>query len=185
LLIKYGEEKQPLTIQTEWMTLSQYGTHREDKFHTTEESRRYIQIPLNNNDALSKFIHNLDTYFTSDKFKNKYLTEKQQKYNYIPIFKDRGDENYPPSIKIKLDVDENGNILSEFFHTIDKENVKQIVNKVDDVRKVFPFMSEYRLLFKVSKIWFMGSQYGVKLKLVKAQIKPLTKRSEQCEFDSD
>ena len=39
LLVNY--ENKRFLIQTEWMTLSHYGIHKTDKFHT-EESRRYF-----------------------------------------------------------------------------------------------------------------------------------------------
>ena len=83
LLINY--EKQNLTVQSDWMNLSHYGVPKSDKYHTTEESRRYIQIPLINDDF--KFINNLDIYFNSDDFKNKYLNEYQRDFNYILIIK--------------------------------------------------------------------------------------------------
>ncbi len=38
------------------------------------------------------------------------------------------------------------------------------------------------LFFKVSKIWFMSNNYGVKLKLTKAQIKPTTKLTIDVDF---
>ncbi len=43
-------------------------------------------------------------------------------------------------------------------------------------------MCEYRIIFKVSKIWFMSSNYGVKLQLTKAQIKPTTKPTIDVDF---
>ena len=84
LLINYQEQR--LNIQTNWITLSHYGVPKSDKFHTTEESRRYLQIPLNNDDNFTKFIQSLDN-FSSDNFKKEFLDNKQQKFNYIPIFK--------------------------------------------------------------------------------------------------
>ena len=59
LLVNY--ENKRLLIQTPWMTLSHYGIPKCDKFHTTEESRRYLQIPLND-DKFNEFIHSLDGY---------------------------------------------------------------------------------------------------------------------------
>lgn len=53
---------------------------------------------------------------------------------------------------------------------------------MDDVKKVFPYMSEYRVIFKVQKIWFMSKMYGVKLQLHKAQIKPSSKNTVDADF---
>ena len=49
------------------------------------------------------FINNLDKHFSSDNFRNKYLNEKQRSFNYIPILKE-GKNNYPPSMKFKINV---------------------------------------------------------------------------------
>ena len=37
LIIKYDD--QPLYVQTDWKQLTHYGVPKEDKYHTTEESR--------------------------------------------------------------------------------------------------------------------------------------------------
>lgn len=81
LLIKYDDK--PLYVQSNWSQLTHYGVPKEDKYHTNEKSRRYIQIPLVENDEFSLFIKKLDEYFESDKFKTKYLTEKK---TTIPIY---------------------------------------------------------------------------------------------------
>ena len=98
LLVNYKNER--LNIQTNWITLSHFGVPKSDKFHTTEESRRCLQIPLHD-DSFTKFIQSLDNHFASDNFKKQFLDEKQQKFNYIPILKE-GKENYPASVNLKL-----------------------------------------------------------------------------------
>ena len=75
LLISY--EKQNSMVQSEWITLTHGGVPKSDKYHTTEESRRYIQIPLNDDD-FKHFINNFDIYFGSDILKNSYLNEQQK-----------------------------------------------------------------------------------------------------------
>ena len=49
------------------------------------------------------FIDNSDKHFSSDNFRNKYLNEKQRSFSYIPILKE-GKNNYPPSMKFKINV---------------------------------------------------------------------------------
>ena len=100
LLINY--ETTNFMIQTDWFKLTHYGIPKGDKYHTTEESRRYFQIPLEDNDFKS-FIDNLDKHFSSDNFRSTYLNEKQRSFNYIPILKE-GKNNYPPSMKFKINV---------------------------------------------------------------------------------
>ena len=179
LIIKYDD--QPLYIQTDWKQLTHYGVPKEDKYHTTEESRRYIQIPLVENDNFTNFIKQLDEYFSSDKFKTKYLTDKQQNFTYIPIYKE-GNDKYCPSMKFKVIVDDKNNVVSEFFHDTKNGVVKQHVDCMDNIKQVFPYMSEYRFVFKVQKLWFMSKNYGVKLQLMKAQIKPQVKQTISVDF---
>jgi hypothetical protein len=72
LLINYKNER--LNIQTNWFTLSHYGVPICDKYHTTEESRRSLQIPLHD-DNFTQFIQSLDNHFASDNFKEQFLDE--------------------------------------------------------------------------------------------------------------
>ena len=111
LLINY--ETNNFMIQTDWLKLTHYSIPKSDKFHTTEESRKYFQIPLNDNN-LKLFINNLDKHFSSDSFRNNYLNEKRRNFSYIPILKD-GKNNYPPSMKFKINVYED-KILTEISH---------------------------------------------------------------------
>ena len=178
LLVKYND--QPCFIQTYWMKLDHYGVPKIDKYHTTEESRRYIKLSLSDPD-FTKFILKLDNYFSSDKFKTKNLNDKQQNFTYIPIYK-QGGENYSPHIKIKINVDDNGNILSEIFHKHQDTLEKCAMNNMDDVKQCFPYNCLYRVVFKVSKIWFMSKTYGVQLKLRKAQIETNNQQINDIDF---
>ena len=63
LLLNYNNER--LNIQTNWITLSHYGVPKADKYHITEESRRYLQIPLID-DNFKNLIQSLDNHFSSD-----------------------------------------------------------------------------------------------------------------------
>ena len=178
LLVKYND--QPLYIQTNWMTLAMYGVPKVDKYHQTEQSRRYIKLSLNDPE-FTKFILKLDTFFSSDKFKTKYLNEKQQDMTYIPIYKP-GSENYAPFFKIKVAVDEHDNVLSEIFCKQSDGLEKCVIKNMDDLKTCFSHLCEYRLVFKVSKIWFMSKSYGVQLKLNKAHIKENNKAVNEVDF---
>ena len=95
LLINYGVSEDDyghqfftrINIQTNWINLTHYGVPKSDKFHTTEESRRYLQIPLIDGDDFTQFIQSLDKHFASNNFKKQFLDVKQQNFNYIPILK--------------------------------------------------------------------------------------------------
>ena len=73
-------------------------------------------------------------------------------------------------------------LLVNFSIILKMELLKKYVGSVDNIKEVFPYMSEFRLVFKVQKIWFMSKNYGVKLQLMKAQIKPSEKKKEVSEF---
>ena len=180
LLIKYNDSS--LKIQTNWMKFTNFGVPLKDKFHTTEESRRYIQLPLNDDDEMfTTFLQNLDKYFASDEFKNKYLTEKQKQFTYTNIYKDRVSEKYPASFKVKMILEDNI-FKTELSHIIDGNVETCIFGNMDDVKRNFPYMSDYRCIIKVSKVWFLNKTYGVKLQLEKMQIKPNSKTKNDETF---
>ena len=60
LLLNCNNER--INIQTDWIYLSHYGIPNSDKYHTTEESRRFLQIPLID-DNFKNFIQSLDNHF--------------------------------------------------------------------------------------------------------------------------
>ena len=177
LLINY--ETNNFMIQTDWFKLTHYGIPKSDKYHTTEESRRYFQIPLNDND-FKMFINNLDKHFSSDNFRNKYLNEKQRSFSYIPILKE-GKNNYPPSMKFKINVYED-KISSEILHKTNDGIIKCDLENMEDFKKCIPYMSEYKLIFKINKIWFMSKKYGVQIKFIKALVKVKDKEESNVEF---
>lgn len=177
LLVNY--ENRRFIVQTDWMTLSHYGVPKCDKFHTTEESRRYLQIPLND-DNLSNFIHTLDNVFSSENFRNTYLNEKQRNFNYIPIFKE-GKNEYPPSMKLKMNIFED-KILTEIIHKTSEGNQQCNLENMDDVKKCIPYKCEYKLIFKVNRIWFMSKNYGVQVKFMKALVKVKNKEEDDIDF---
>ena len=177
LLVNY--ENRRFIVQTDWMTLSHYGVPKCDKFHTTEESRRYLQIPLND-DNLSNFIHNLDNVFSSENFRNTYLNEKQRNFNYIPIFKE-GKNEYPPSMKLKMNIFED-NILTEITHKTSEGYQQCNLENMDDVKRCIPYKCEYKLIFKVNRIWFMSKNYGVQVKFMKALVKVKNKEEDDIDF---
>ena len=42
---------------------------------------------------------------------------------------------------------------------------------MDDVKQNIPYKFLYRMIFCISKIWFLSKTYGVKIKLLKIQTK--------------
>ena len=167
-------DSKPMTIQADWMQLTHYGVPKSDKYHTTDESRLYFQIPLIDN-GFKNFITNLDNHFNSDDFRNNYLNEKQRSFSYIPILKE-GKNNYPPSMKFKINVFED-NISSEILHKTNDGIIKCDLENMEDFKKCIPYVNEYKLIFEINKIWFMSKTYGVQIKFIKALVKVKDKES--------
>ena len=141
LLINYGDDVDihgyhytRINIETNWINLNHYGIPKSDKFHTTEESRRYLQIPLIEGDSFTQFIQSLDKHFNSANFRQRFLDVKQQTFNYIPILKE-GKGGYPPSMKFKLDF-YNNYYLSEIYQKNPDGNIICEINNMDDVKKI-------------------------------------------------
>ena len=178
LLINY--EGQRLNIQTKWLNLTHYGVPKADKFHTTEESRRYLQVPLIEGDDFTQFIQSLDNHFNSANFRKQFLDVKQQNFNYIPILKE-GKGDYPTSLKFKIDF-YNDEFISEVYHKEEENNIRCELNDMDDVKQCIPYKSEIKVIFKINKIWFMSKNYGCQLKLVKVLVIPKKSELTQIEF---
>ena len=84
-------------------------------------------------------------------------------------------------MKFKINVLDN-KILSEIFHKTN-EGIKECnLHNIDDVKKCIPYMSEYKLIFKINKIWFMSKKYGVQIKFIKALVKVKDKEESNVEF---
>ena len=68
-------------------------------------------------------------------------------------------------MKFKINVFED-KILSELFDkTNDEIIIKCDLENMDDFKKNIPYMSEYKLIFKINKIWFMSKNMAFKLNL--------------------
>ena len=112
---------------------------------------------------LKCFIDNLDKHFSSDNFRNKYLNEKQRSFSYIPILKE-DKNNYPPSMKFKI-TDFEDKISSEILHKTNDGIIKCDLENMEDFKKCIPYMSEYKFILKINKIWFMSKNMEFKLNL--------------------
>ena len=168
LMIRYFDE--PLLVQSPWIQLTHYGIPKVDKYNTTEESRRFLRVPLqDDDDDFTVFVKKLDEHFGSDGFKAKYLNDKQQHFQYFKLFKESSNQKYPPSVKLKMDVQDN-DIKTDI---INDEQKSEVVKNMDDVAKAVPYRSKVRFLFKVHRLWVQSSikGYGVILKLRKLQVK--------------
>ena len=97
----------------------------------------------------------------------------------MPIFKE-GKNNYPPVMKIKMHI-YGDRILTDILHKTNWGNVECDLQNMDDVKRAIPYMSEYKLIIKLNRIWFMSKNYGVQFKLITALVK--CKNKEELDID--
>ena len=109
--------------------------------------------------------------------KKQFLDEKQHKFNYISILKE-GQENYPASMKFKIDFYDD-KLLTEVYHKTNEGNIKCDLNNMNDIKKWIPYKSEIKIIYK---IWFMSKNYGVQLKLVKVLVNIKNKEVENLDL---
>ena len=181
LMINYN--KDPLKIQSPWEKISRYGIPAIGKHNPDEKSRQSLKLPISNESFIS-MLNDVDSYFESETFKTKHLSEKQQKYTYNRIVKD----GEPLSIKLKMKI-VNDEIAKEIYKLNDEGNNEIVECKnMDEVAKAIPFRSEVRVKFQISRLWIQPAlkQYGCIVQLIKAQVKPSTKDEEpNDDKDSD
>ena len=67
-------------------------------------------------------------------------------------------------MKFKINVYED-KLSSETSHKTNGGIIKCVLENMDDVKKCFPYMSEYKLIFKINKIWFMLKNMELKYNL--------------------
>ena len=73
-------------------------------------------------------------------------------------------------MKFKINVFED-KISSEIYHKTDEDIIKCDLENMDDFKKNIPYMCEYKLIFKISKLWFMSKNYGCQIKFVNILVK--------------
>ena len=89
--------------------------------------------------------------------------------------------DYPPPMKLKINVFED-RILTEIIHKTSEGNQQCNLENMDDVKKCIPYKCEYKLIFKVNRIWFMSKNYGVQVKFMKALVKVKNKEESDIDF---
>ena len=92
-------------INSPWINLSSYGISKKNKYHPTDNQRKYIQVPLNqSNQDLISVLKNIDNHIVNNEdLKRQILGDKFDKFEYTPLYKSKEDK--PGYIKSKLDTE--------------------------------------------------------------------------------
>jgi hypothetical protein len=206
-----GDKPSMPTIQGPWMKLDNYGLpSKNDKngkprlnragFPLSDKERGSLKIPFNLEDPKSKALYDLlisiDQKLENDKEqlfgdKKKAAIYKYQSIVRNPVFNPDAPEDAPEKpdyFVLKLDFDIKTNMIkSEVFLNEDGERTDIKVTSLDDVQKYVRYMCEFRPVFKLAKLFSTKSAqdgkrtYGVGLKLVKIEVKPMVSTKQETE----
>ena len=84
-------------------------------------------------------------------------------------------------MKFKINVFED-KLSSEILHKTNDGIIKCDLENMEDFKKNIPYMTEYKFIFKINKIWFMSKEYGLQIKFIKALVKVKDKEESNVEF---
>jgi hypothetical protein len=191
-LVRYTNNN--LIIQSPWINLYAYGIPRKDKYTQTENSRKYIKVPLDPEDPeVNTFINMLkaiDSRMVTSEIKEEILDNNHEKYEYSSMFKESQTPGRPSYLKLKLNTsnDEDQVIKTNLYQTSDDNKREEVtgVTNIDDFAKVVSFKSNIRFIFRIVRCWSQAPNlknpgYGLTLKVTKIEVKG---KSESTEFNN-
>ena len=183
-----------LFIQSPWINIFAYGIPRKDKFHQTDSSRKCLKVPLDEEiPVVSDFVEMLkemDSKMTSNEFKERFLGDSKDKFEYSSIFKESQTKERPSYIKLKLATENDSEqTIKTILYKTDSSNKREEiigVTNIDDFAKVVGFRSDIRFIFKVVRVWsqpptLKNPTYGLTLKVTKIEVKSREKGNEGSE----
>ena len=182
-LVKYNGN--PMFVQSPWLNISCYGVPRRDKYHTSDDQRLYIKLPVSRGERFATALGDLDEFMQREDVKQQLLGEKYQKYDYCPLLKepvDATDASRPPSVKLKLDVaHDSATIATEVYRvTSEGRELLKDIKTIDDFYNAAPYRSDVRVIFKLVKVWsqppnLKNPTYGVTVKVMKMEVNQATR----------
>ena len=184
------KDKSKISIQTPRFITETYGIPRQDIYNITERQRAYYKVPICHirkqysedvdynkiNDFYNK-MKELDAYFSSDEFKKKMFDDKNiNKYEYQPIVREFEDEDKPPYIKLKIDLDFATSTPKIKLYN-KTEDGRELVNveAFKDVTDHIKYVTKVRSIISIDRLYLKKSQrtskhkYGVFLKILTAE----------------
>jgi hypothetical protein len=195
------------------MKLSSYGIPPKEPYFVDkpDKERSFVKIPFDESihgcKEFKEKLLEVDEHMKSKEMKEKLFGKKASKYNYVPIVrvqavdddddddddkKKKEKKNTTPKydyMKAKLDLTyPDFKIKTRLVKAVKNEDGKTErepidVETLDDVSKHLCFLSEFKPIFRIAKLWahppkgVQGNppQYGLVFKLIKAEVKPSTK----------
>ena len=119
---------------------------------------------------LKLFLNKLDCLLGDIEFKKAYLGERYEKYQYMPLLRESGNEKYPKYIKLKLEC------VTQIYNTVNDTREKVEFINIANAAKEIPYRSTIRFIFKPCSIWKQNANmrtpmYGLTLKACKIEVK--------------
>jgi hypothetical protein len=169
--IKDNKNNQNIFLLTPWTKIKKYDGIQNFNNNEINPSTFKIGFDIEEESHINfiKKLIEIDNYFNSDDFKQKYISED---YNgiYSPIYSNN-------CIKSKIDYDKENNINTTIYKTFSFPNnpsifyKKQVeINCNDDFKKNIRYSSNIRLVLVPSCIWYTDTSYGIKIKLIEIQV---------------
>lgn len=174
-----------LLLKSDFSELSSGGVPREDEYHPTDDKRRFMKIP--ENEETKPFFDKLkeiDVILGSDETKKRFFGKKSSKYSYVPIVRspmqDDDDEVVKPNyIKCVFCTKyPEGTITTNVFKcdSIESGSKKEKldIKTPDEAMKGIPYKSTNRYIISPVKTWVQlpkikDPQYGLTFKIIQVE----------------
>lgn len=174
-----------LLLKSDFSELSSGGVPREDEYHPTDDKRRFIKIPENEESKpFFDKLREIDAILGSDEKKKEFFGKKASKYSYVPIVRtpmqDDDDEVVRPNyIKgVFCTKYPEGTITTNIFKCDSVESgtskEKLDINTPDEAMKGVPYKSTNRYIISPVKTWaqppkIKDPQYGLTFKVIQIE----------------
>lgn len=123
-----------------------------------------INVSLGINEDLIESVKNLDEEMVKFADENKWF--KDENYKYTPTLKESSNGDFPPTIKMKIPVN-NGVVKTTFFD----ENKKKInISTRNDVVNLMKKATVIQTAIECVGVWFIGEKFGLAWKAEQIRI---------------
>ena len=150
--------KQPLELQTDWVTLGRYPLPAK-KFVTDDSKSINLTTPIDRSDADYTVLSAIDDNLSQ------LSTAAYKKYH--PLVSEKGGDHY---LKFKL-----------YLNTglFDKDKNRISITSLFDFYKYLKEGTKLKMVFSFSKIWVMGKEYGFSMSVRRILLKDEVKEAPE------
>lgn len=144
------------------------------KYYPDEKSRAFLKVSFNDsNDNFKNALLLVDEHIKS---LDGYILPNKNKYSYTPIIRQSDEDNKPPYIKLKIELDNMNKPILSVFDNIEGTRKLININSLDDLSYLMR-NSKIRVIINFNKLYIMKNSfnnskknYGVVLKLTHLEV---------------